>query len=313
MSQPSTGTAETPVALHHGPLTDYVPAAGLRWMIAGSPAYFARHPALESLRGAWWSEERARRFISATGIDLASTERALVAGFDLGTLYMVDSSGWASAPELRFSERLAGSERVSRPHPEIWRVTGVVGSVPESLVRVGDDLVAIAVSDPLSARLVDLRARGRLKRWVPALGGAALSTLPKEFLEPGPCVAYALGPFDATWPGDSEGLLSATTAVAASLEVGDAAELRLALAGRWDPEQDLKRLSALWASVADSSDGRLLGLSAAAAVVETNATAEHLFLHVALPLPALLGGLESLLSRDVQRIVEGTASPGPPD
>ena len=305
---------EAPVALHQGPLTDFVPAAGLRWMIAGSPAYFARHPALGSLRGSWWSEERARAFIEATGIDLARTERALVAGFDLGTLYIVDSSGWAAAPELRFAERLAGSERTNRPHPQIWHVTGVVGSVPESLVRVSDDLVAIAVSDLLPARLVDLRARGRLKRWVSALGGAALSTLPKQFLEPGPCLAYALGPFDGAPLGDSRGLLSAATALAASLDVGDAhAELRLALAGHWDPEQDPKRLSALWGLVANSADGRLLGLSSATVSVEPNATADHLFLHVVLPLPPLLRGLESLVSRDLQRLLGETGAAGPSD
>ena len=36
-------------SLHQGPLTDYVPAAGLRWMVVGNPRSFAANP--EFLKG----------------------------------------------------------------------------------------------------------------------------------------------------------------------------------------------------------------------------------------------------------------------
>ena len=112
--------------LHRGPLTDYVPAAGLRWLLVGSPRYFALHDALRPLRESWLTDERFKAFSSATGIDLMRTERALVAGFDLGTLYMADASGWVEMPEAPFAERLAGSGTMHRPHPQVWRLTGVV-------------------------------------------------------------------------------------------------------------------------------------------------------------------------------------------
>src|SRR5262245_39264695 len=36
-------------ALHRGALTDFVPAAGLRWLVLGSPQQLAREPGLASL------------------------------------------------------------------------------------------------------------------------------------------------------------------------------------------------------------------------------------------------------------------------
>ena len=91
------------------------------------------------------TEERRQAFAHSTGIDLWLTQRALAAGFELGTLYAADASGWVAPPEKLFAERLAGSERGDRPDPRIWRVTGLVGTRPETLVRVADELVAVAV------------------------------------------------------------------------------------------------------------------------------------------------------------------------
>src|SRR5688572_24057053 len=181
-STPPTRAAEVLPApawpeLHRGPLTDYVPSAGLRWLLTGSPRYFAQHPALGPLRASWLTDERFRAFSSATGIDLTRTERALVAGFDLGTLYMADASGWVDVPEAPFAERLAGSGTMRRPHPQVWRLTGVVGSIPHALVRVDRDLMAVSVGDLTPARIVELRARGRLPNVATALTGAALSDL----------------------------------------------------------------------------------------------------------------------------------------
>ena len=147
-------------ALHRGELTDFVPAAGLRWLVSGSPAELARQPVLALLQQRWLTPQRLRAFSTGTGIDLLGTERGLVAGFDLGTLYMADASGWVAPPERLFAERLAGSERLHKTHPRVWRVTGLVGSEPEALVRVDDDLVAVAVGDPTLARIVELFAEG---------------------------------------------------------------------------------------------------------------------------------------------------------
>ena len=130
---PAVATHASEREPYRGELTDFVPAAGLRWLVVGSPARLAQSPALASLRARWLTEQRRRAFASATGIDVFGTERGLVAGFDLGTLYMTDSSGWVAPPEQRFARRLAGSELLRQPHPQVWRVTGLVGSRPEAL------------------------------------------------------------------------------------------------------------------------------------------------------------------------------------
>lgn len=314
LSAPRTGSAgpspahpsaepEWP-ALHRGPLTDYVPAAGLRWLLAGSPRYFALHPALRSLRDSWLTEERFQAFSSATGVDLTRTERALVAGFDLGTLYMADASGWMEVPELPFAERLAGSGILRRPHPQVWRLTGVVGSTPQALVRVDRHLVAVAVGDLMPARVVELRARGRLGSVTQALEGAALSDLPPELTTQGPLRFYAPGPFEGEWLSDGRGLLGAARAVAISLELsGQSALLCIAVSGYWDTARDGERLQEAWHDVARSSVGQLLGLEQLQAPLQVDAEVTRLVLRARLSTASLLAGIQQLFARDVSELL----------
>ena len=298
-------------ALYQGALTDYVPAAGLRWLVAGSPRHFALQTALQPVRERWLTAERVQAFASATGVDLPQTERALVAGFDLGTLYMADGSGWVGDPEARFAERLAGSATIHRPHPQIWRVTGLAGSTPQALVRVDHELMAIAVGDPTPARIVELRARGRLKNVVPALQGAALSTLPPEFLSPGPLRVYALGPFQGEWLEYASGVLGGAQAVGALLDLHDNhLTLRMALTGYFHPD-DRERLLASWQAVANSSFGHLLGLDQPSEPVSIAASESQLALELRLAAQPVLSGLQTLLSGDVERLLKGAGSVGP--
>src|SRR6187399_2681002 len=75
-SPPAPPAEPSAPALQLGELTDYVPAAGLRWLIAGSPRHFAVQPALRGARERWLNEKRLQAFAGETGIDLARTERA---------------------------------------------------------------------------------------------------------------------------------------------------------------------------------------------------------------------------------------------
>jgi hypothetical protein len=295
--------------LHRGPLTDYVPSAGLRWLLTGSPRYFAQHPALGPLRESWLTDDRFRAFAAATGIDLTRTERALVAGFDLGTLYMADASGWVDVPEAPFAERLAGSGRMHRPHPQVWRLTGVVGSMPQALVRVDRDLMAVSVGDLMPARIVELRARGRLPSVATALRGAALSDLPPELTTPGPLRFYAPGPFEGEWLGEGRGLLGAARAVAASLELsGQSAELCIALTGYWDTASDRERLQEAWQVVAASSVGQLLGLDHPSEPIEVDAELARLVLRARVDAPSLLAGIQQLFAHDVGELLRSNHS-----
>jgi hypothetical protein len=266
-------------------------------MIAGSPAQLAREPALAPLRARWITDERRRAFATSTGVDVLATERAVAAGFDLGTLYLADASGWVAAPERRFAERLAGTEQLRQPHPALWRVSGVAGSTPEALVRVDSDLIAVAEGDPALARVVELRALGRAGRIAPAFAGAALATLPSELLAPQPFAAYVPGPLDATALGDDTGLLAGTLALCASLAPEAAAlHLTLALSGQWRPALDEPRLREAWQSFAASPMGHRLGLDDAASDVDVHGSESLLTLRTDLDAGAFVAGVLGLLT-----------------
>lgn len=306
----STSDAAAPAnepALYRGALTDYVPAAGLRWLVTGSPRRLAREPGLVSLRQRWLTEERRRAFAVETGVDLFATERALVAGFDLGTLYMADASGWRARPEVAFARRLAGSERLRQPHPRLWHVTGLVGSEPEALVRVADDLVAVAVEDLTLARVVEMRALGRLERVATAFHGVSLSELPAPLLEPSAFAFYLPGPIDGEWMGASAaGLLGAAHAFGATLEPeGTGVTLHLCVAGSWRANDDEARLRAEWEAFAASTLGRRLALDRPLRPTVVRGSERLLELDSALDAAAFSAGLEGLLVGNLDDLVTG--------
>jgi hypothetical protein len=292
--------------LHHGALVDYVPAAGLRWLIAGSPRALARAPALSELRQRWLDATRTAAFARATGIDLERTERGLIAGFELGMLYLADASGWVSPPELAFIDRLAGSERERRTHPSITTLSGLVGTQPQALVRVDDELVAFAVEDLTLARVVESFALRRFDEVATAFEGAALSGLPPDLRAPLPLALYLLGPLDpervaATEElGDARALLAGVSALAVTLEP-DAGELalQLALVGSWQGDLDAERLLAAWLAFAASPLGRMLGLDTPLEPPDAAGSESLLRLRTRLEGKLFALGLERSLTGDV--------------
>jgi hypothetical protein len=289
-----TPPSEAP--LHRGELTDFVPAAGLRWLVVGSPQQLAATPTLAPLREGWLTEQRRRAFARSTGIDLWQTEHALAAGFELGRLYVADASGWVARPETSFVERLAGSERSERPHPRIWRVTGVAGTRPEALVRIADELVAFAVGDPRLARAVELRARGRLEHVAPALAGVSLGALPDDLRRPGPLTLYVPGPLETDWVADGSSLLGNTQALALRLEIGsEHIAVEVALAGHWQAERDLPRLIETWNALSSSALGRALTLDRPLEPTETAGSETLLRLRTQLAGEACATGLARLM------------------
>jgi hypothetical protein len=283
-------------ALHRGALTDFVPAAGLRWLVAGSPRRLAQEPGLASLRQRWLTEHRRRAFAIETGVDLFATERALAAGFDLGTLYMADASGFRARPEVAFARRLAGSERLRQPHPSVWHLTGLVGSEPEALVRVADVLVAVAVGDVTLARAVELRALGRLERTAPAFQGVSLSTLPADLLRPEQFAFYLPGPIEGSWLGGGAGLFGAAHALAATLALdGPRLRLHLVVAGAWHPAAEAAELGSVWQAFAASTLGQKLALDRPLVPAEVRGSERLLELDQTLDAAAFSAGLEDLL------------------
>jgi hypothetical protein len=291
--------------LHEGPLTDYVPAAGLRWLVVGSPRALGRDPSLAPAIALLLPEARLDAFAAGSGVELRDVDSALAAGFDYSTLYVVASSEPARV-EQRFRERLVSEPVQARPHPQITRLTGIVGSTPQTLVRVGDRLVAVSVGSALPARIVELFALGKLHKSRPALSGSALSSLPSD-LDSAPFRFYAPGPFATEWTRGARGLLAAATAVAvvATPLSGGRIQLRLLVAGDWSATPEaVAALEAGWQDLAQSGTGKLLGLNEPVSGPKIEPGHSLLEATVELDALTLARGLRAAVEADVWEILD---------
>lgn len=305
-SEPAPRTpASTPAPpLHEGPLTDYVPAAGLRWLVVGRPKELASDPTLREAIGLLLPDERLAVFARSSGIDLRKVSNGLIAGFDHATLYAADDG--SELVEERFSERLVAGARVTKTHPRVHRIAGVVGQTPETLVRVDGQLSAVSVGSGLPARIVELYAEKKLTKSPSALRGSALSTLPIAELASAPACFYAPGPFEGDWAQGAHGLLSAATAV--GIAVRPASEGRvsvlLVIAGDFrsrevDPSA---ALGAAWSELAGSDLGKLLGL-ATASPPSISSTPDALRLTVDIEARPVALGLRAAVMAEVWEIL----------
>lgn len=293
-----------PKPLHRGPLTDFVAAAGLRWMVVGRPAELAADPGLEKALSPLIPPVRLAAYARGTGVDLTHTPSALVAGFDYATLYMAETPGENLAVQQDFVARLVSGPVETTPHADLHFIQGVVGQTPETMVRIAGQLVAVSVGDPTPARVVEAYARGLLKRSPTALGGAALSTLPPD-LGKAPLAFYAPGPFGHEWVGGAHGLLDAALAVAITAKPlpGGRLEADVVMSGDWGPDST-RRLMATWKDLAGSSTGKLLGFDAPASAPVVSTTRKLLELRVELELVPLVEGLHAAVEADVQDMLD---------
>lgn len=285
-------------------MTDYVPAAGLRWMAFGSPRQLATHESFRAAARAIFDPERLEAFVQTSGVDLRTVPSALVAGFDLGTLYMAELPA-ASAPEVRklFEERLVSGAIVKQAHPELLRITGVVGQTPETLLTIGQRTIAVSVGDPTPARIAEAFARRRLKNSPSALRGSALSTLPD--LSSATVSFFAPGPFPEDVHPAAAGLLEPALAVGAALRPSglNRAKLEIMVSGDWsaDPRGSSDRLLAVYRNLAESSTGQLLGLNQQPGPT-ARGTADLLMLEVELELEPIGRGIRAAVLADPSEI-----------
>lgn len=302
-------SADKPQAapLHRGPLTDFVSAAGLRWMIVGSPKALMARPGIAKALATVIPAPRFEHFSKNAGLDLRALPSALVAGFDFGTLYMAETSGNNQQVELSFAERLISDPKISSPHPQMRRITGLIGATPQTLVRVEDQWVAVAVGDPTPARVAELFARRRLHKSPAALAGSALRTLPPE-LASAPLRFYAPGPFEGTWSAGIHGLLQHALAVGIAVRTNEQDQLvaRVYVAGAWeeagiDPRSQLLRA---WQDLSQSPLGKLTGLDDPAEEPVISLAAELVSLEVTLSPEPIARGLHAAVAADVWEMME---------
>ena len=295
--------APTP-ALHRGPPEDFVSAAGLRWLVLIKPSQIFAHPELTRAIEQIAPRARFDAFAGASGVDLHAVPAAAIAGWPYSTLYLAElPSGVAALARARFSERLLSGALTKQARPGLFRITGVIGQTPETLITVEERLLAIAVGDPVEAKVVEAYAEERLKNSPRALRGAALSSLPA--LAANDVVAfYAPGPFADEWQGAANGLLHSSIALSVAVQLASDHKVAttICLAGAWESSADdaANRLSGAWTTFAHSSAGRLFELNDEAVV---RATPELLTLHVELDLEGLVRGLKASVLGDLSDIL----------
>lgn len=290
--------------LHHGPLSDFVSAASLRWLVLVRPQQILAEPELGRAVLEIVSERRFDAFQESSGVDLRKLPSAAIAGFPYATLYLAEvPSGVAINTRRLFSERLLAGAVTRQPRPALTRITGVVGQTPETLLTIDERAIAVAVGDPIQAKIAEAYAEERLKNSPTALHGAALSSLPDLFAG-NAAVLFAPGPFADEWQRAAGGLLESAVAVGIAARPTGAGKLAttICLAGAWgDSAADAaSRLGSAWTTFAQSSAGRLFDLRETA---EVTAEPELLTLHVELDLEPLVRGLRASVLGDVTQIL----------
>jgi len=289
---------------YSGRLEDYVPAAGLRWLVRGSPAKLAESQSFRPALDLLFTPERRRAVAQTTGLVLEALPRAVIAGFDLGTLYLAELPS-ASAREVRarFTARQIREPAPRAVDPNVVSLSGLSEGIPLGLVTIDDHVVAFGVGDPTLWRVVEAYARGKLKA-SRAFEGAALRGLEQE-TDFAPISAYVPGPFDERWQNAAGGLLAIATALSAKLTAtsADHAVLELALHGDFADTNAAERLRSTYMSVASSSTGAALGLgSALDARTVTNVYGDRVALMVPLPLTEIARGARAVTSGDLADI-----------
>jgi hypothetical protein len=312
-SPPASAQAPRAEAPPTSPL-DYVPAAGLRWLIVAHPARILADHELAAAASTVISPDRLHAFTSVTAIDPRQLENLVVAGYDLGTLYVTALHG-ADAGRARalFEKRLSAGAIVKHPRPDLYRIAGTRDDAPCALVAVGDRVFAYATGDPTLARVAEAYAERRLKSPT-ALRGASLSTLPP--IHDALAVAYFPGPFTGEWSRGAAGLLRDALAVAATLDHAEAGLLRVNViaAGDWPSGENEPRMATAWTDLSASSTGRLFGLDQAKNV-NSVADLHELTWSGDLPLSRLMAGLRAATIANVPEIfdVHAAQQTGPPD
>ncbi len=299
---PAKSTAQTP--LHRGPVTDYVPAAGLRWLLVGSPRALYASPELAKALTPLLPATRLDAFKSSSGVDLRTLESGCIAGFDLGTLYLAQVTSEGSDLERAFRARLVTEPREHTRSSELFRITGLVGNTPESFIGLAGHLAGVAVGDITLARVVEGFASQQLRRSKPALAGAALSTLP-ERLHRYPMRFYAPGPLDAQWQQGAGGLLEAALAVGLGAEPrGPMLHLEGVVSGDFGASEGEteQRVSEVWERLRLSELGRLLGLAEVTRPPSIKSSAKELSFELELPLERAALGLHAAVSASMPEL-----------
>jgi hypothetical protein len=252
-------------------------------------------------------EKRLELYAQETGIDLRNLSRALIAGFDLGTLYLAETEADLTPATQAFAERLVSGVDFKELHPRLKRISGVVGRTPQSLLRFDGKLIAVAVGDPTTVRIVEAFARGKLQRTKSVFEGAALESF-REFSTRAPLTFLAPGPFEGKWMYGAAGLMAAAQGIGISAAPTDRGSVSVtaAIDGPWEDEHThaIARMREAWDGLAQSSTGRLFGLHEPVSPPRVAGDLQRLTLTVELELSPIINGLHAAVSADVWEMLD---------
>jgi len=301
---PKSPSPVAPQPRYSGRLEDYVPAAGLRWLVRGSPAKLAESQSFRPALTLLVSSERLSAVAHTTGFALETLPRGVIAGFDLGTLYLAELPAKnAAEARQRFESRQIRDVTRRSPDPNIVVLSGMNAGIPVGLVTLDERVVAYGVGDPTLWRVVEAYARGKL-RAKSAFDGAALAGQAKESDE-APLAVHVPGPFDERWQRAAGGLLEITTSLSAKVTPSGPgrALFELTLHGDFASSNAAERLRSTYMAVAGSSTGTLLGLSNALdARAVLSSDDQRVELSVPLPITEVARGAKAATSADLDEI-----------
>jgi hypothetical protein len=275
----------------------------VRWLVDARPARIFRDSALKTALAGVLSPERMDAFAEVTGVDLRELEEVVVAGYELGTLYVTS----LAAPDgghvrAHFEARLTGAI-VKHPRPALYRIAGTHGGEPRALVSFDDRVFALAVGDLTLARVAEAYAERRLKSPT-ALHGAALAELPPPASD-ALAVLYAPGPFVDAWASAAHGLLNTALALDVAIRSGGDGRLPVLFTavGDWNEAEAHAELEAAWRELSESPTGRLFGLDQAKNV-NSVAHLHQLTWSADLDIPQLTAGLRAATATNVSEMFE---------
>lgn len=314
---PAPPSAPEEEPLLDGSLTDYVPAAGINWLLLGDPVRLSGNHQLVRTLEPLLPASRLDLYARHTKLDLRKLPHAAVVGFDLGVLYLAETDTDLTPATLAFAERLVTEPEVKRPHAKLTRVSGVVGTTPQSLLQFDGKLLAVAVGDPTTVRIVEAFARKKLKRSPSVFQGVALKSF-ADFAAGAPLVFLAPGPFEGRWMFGGAGLLAAASAVGirgTPTSDGRALRVTVAIDGPWGEQgaEPVLWMEQAWQSLAESSTGRLLGFHEVSQAPVVRSSKDRITLDVELELAPIVHGLRAAVAADVWEMldVRPTSAPAP--
>lgn len=308
-------------ALYEGPLTNYVAAAGVVWLVVLRPQAILEDAELRAALGQVIPAERFDEYADVTGFEPRQLSEALIAGTDSATLYLGLGPGAGRAMqhwcERRSSVRPAWLSR----RPDSWELRAVVGQQLQTLSRWGEDRFALAVGDPRPAQVARLFAERRLADAPTVLEGVAFRELP----------ARSTAPIRLYWappPTDVAAAASPTRlpldALLVELErfAPGRVRLRFTIAGSWR-SGDEEAITAEWEHLASSDLGRWLTLDRATPVQAPSLSVVRATLEVEVELRSFAEGLRRLLVGRLAELISlettsgsgigaGAAEPPPP-